>query len=1124
MKSSYPPGLPRPGRTFLVCLRLLSVVIGFACVRLFAADAPATGAIQGHVINGQNGNFLSKARVTVVGTSFEALTDDYGNYTLLKVPAGTVTVRAEYTGQTPVTADVNVSAGATANQDFMFNRAEAAATSGEGGVVKLNEFVVNSERYKNAQEIAVNEERYSVNLKNVVAADAFGYVTKGNVGEFVKFLPGVQVQYGGQYINPADAAYVSVRGYGADNTAIMIDGVPVSNPSPASLARAVGLDMLSINNASRVELTKVATPDMPANSAGGSINLISKSAFEYALPQTTIDLHASFNSTDTKIFKREQGPANKKTYHTLPSGNITYIRPISKTLGVTVTASSENNYTPSERAQQSWTYTPINYDLTSVGGVKGNLTNSQGNVSDLAHPFLKTAAVTDNPWNTFQRSFNTRVDWRPTPSQLIQANAGYSDYNGIQVSRKLGYTVTTPQDWGSDFVTGIWYPTGSKLSNPKETVNMQVQARDKQGFTTNAYLKYNFTRDLWRIDALASWSMSYGTYKDIENNHFSEVDMIINAGQISMNGIKDGMPSTILVKDRNGNTVDPTQLSNYGLDSFKAQSGIAHSRDTEKTYKADIERDLIFSRMSFTLKTGAERDESKQSKWGRGTGYQMAYVGPTLTAADVLDTSYTKNPGFNWPSQQWADTYKVYSIYQAHPEYFSTTDPSTVVNNYNSYVNQNKAILETKTAYYGMLTGRFFHNRLTIVGGARQQESKNDGRGPFTDSKWNYLKNPDGTLYVDPILKTTIRIDSATSALFTDPTIQGRLTSAHVWFPDHVIANPTTNIEARQLQLIPLRAIHVKQKAPAAPMIAAAFNITPNLVFKPSWSRTTTLPSYENGNAGILSGNGAYTINENDPHTLLLGGDGTIKVANPTLQPQKTDSYQAALSYYTKNGGSITGSYFYNKTNNAWITTDVYNTDPNYAAVLQGLGLSSDEYENWDIQTTINGDASSTNRGFELSVIQNLGILGSFGEHFNVFGNYSRKLMHPSTKPGVVSFADSSNETWAGGVRFGFSRFSASIRATSQNTVFTKGNAPSVSYNGVTYQLYQITPKMLKVDVGADYQFSKRWSMYLSANNVTNTKTLQRQYDTANIVPDYARMISDYRYGVIVTAGIIARF
>jgi len=93
----------------------------------------------------------------------------------------------------------------------------------------------------------------------VVAAEAYGHIADGNLGEFVKFLPGIQVTYGGTNQSDADATGISIRGYGADQTGIMIDGAPLSNPTAGSLTNQISLNMLSVNNASRIEVIKVPT-------------------------------------------------------------------------------------------------------------------------------------------------------------------------------------------------------------------------------------------------------------------------------------------------------------------------------------------------------------------------------------------------------------------------------------------------------------------------------------------------------------------------------------------------------------------------------------------------------------------------------------------------------------------------------------------------------------------------------------------------------------------------------------------------------------------------------------------------------------------------------------------------
>ena len=42
-----------------------------------------------------------------------------------------------------------------------------------------------------ASDIAVNEQRYAAEIKNVVSTDSFGDIADGNVGEFAKYMPGV---------------------------------------------------------------------------------------------------------------------------------------------------------------------------------------------------------------------------------------------------------------------------------------------------------------------------------------------------------------------------------------------------------------------------------------------------------------------------------------------------------------------------------------------------------------------------------------------------------------------------------------------------------------------------------------------------------------------------------------------------------------------------------------------------------------------------------------------------------------------------------------------------------------------------------------------------------------------
>jgi outer membrane receptor for ferrienterochelin and colicin len=94
----------------------------------------------------------------------------------------------------------------------------------EGETIQLDAFVVASTKETNASAIAINEQRFAANIKNVVAADEFGTVTEGNVGEFLKFLPGVTLDY-----TAADARSVAVRGMPAVGTGVTVDGFSIAN-------------------------------------------------------------------------------------------------------------------------------------------------------------------------------------------------------------------------------------------------------------------------------------------------------------------------------------------------------------------------------------------------------------------------------------------------------------------------------------------------------------------------------------------------------------------------------------------------------------------------------------------------------------------------------------------------------------------------------------------------------------------------------------------------------------------------------------------------------------------------------------------------------------------------------
>src|SRR5437016_9319247 len=98
--------------------RWLLALAGLALVLPNRAQSPASGTIEGRVLNPGTGEFVENARITIEGTSLETFSDSAGQYRLTHVPAGVARVRAFRTGAPAQTQSVTVNAGQTQQQDF----------------------------------------------------------------------------------------------------------------------------------------------------------------------------------------------------------------------------------------------------------------------------------------------------------------------------------------------------------------------------------------------------------------------------------------------------------------------------------------------------------------------------------------------------------------------------------------------------------------------------------------------------------------------------------------------------------------------------------------------------------------------------------------------------------------------------------------------------------------------------------------------------------------------------------------------------------------------------------------------------------------------------------------------
>ncbi|SFG66102.1 TonB-dependent receptor [Pseudomonas sp. NFACC45] len=121
---------------------------------------------------------------------------------------------------------------------------------------------------------ALKEQRSADSIKSVVHADGVAQLPDENVAEAVQRLPGISVER-----DQGEGRFVSVRGLGPDLNSVTINGTLV--PAPESERRAVALDVLPSELVQSLSVIKTLTPDMDANSLGGTVDVKSLSAFDH---------------------------------------------------------------------------------------------------------------------------------------------------------------------------------------------------------------------------------------------------------------------------------------------------------------------------------------------------------------------------------------------------------------------------------------------------------------------------------------------------------------------------------------------------------------------------------------------------------------------------------------------------------------------------------------------------------------------------------------------------------------------------------------------------------------------------------------------------------------------------
>ena len=299
------------------------------------------GVITGRIFNPNTGEYVRNAQIRIEETNQTAISEGGGEFRLAAVPSGRATLIVTYTGYRTATATVNVMSGTLVTQDFsLVSAIEGNETKGEA--IKLGQFVVSTEREGSAK--AIMDQRNSMNITNTVASDAFGDNAEGNVGEFLKHLPGVELD-----LFFGEVRTVRLGGLGSEYTSVTMDGIALAsvdaNNSGSGAARSFTMEMASLNSMESIEVSKTISADVDANAPAGTINLRTKRAFDRDGRRISWQANAVAHSEAMKL-SRSLGPdEGRASYKIRPGGIFEYSDVfLNKTLGIVLNVSESNVY------------------------------------------------------------------------------------------------------------------------------------------------------------------------------------------------------------------------------------------------------------------------------------------------------------------------------------------------------------------------------------------------------------------------------------------------------------------------------------------------------------------------------------------------------------------------------------------------------------------------------------------------------------------------------------------------------------------------------------------------------------------------------------------------------------
>ena len=220
------------------------------------SESGVKSSITGRVLD-SNKIPLPGATLILKESNQGVVTDHNGIYRINNITPGEYTLHVSYIGYESIDKKITLESSTTYTENIILT---------EG--LTLQEIVVQG--ILKEQSRALNQQKNNVNISNIVSSEQVGQFPDNNIGDALKRIPGINVQY-----DQGEARFGHIRGTAPEYNSVTINGERI--PSAEAEIRSIQLDLVPSDMVQTIEVNKVVTPDMEADAIGGSVNLVTRS-------------------------------------------------------------------------------------------------------------------------------------------------------------------------------------------------------------------------------------------------------------------------------------------------------------------------------------------------------------------------------------------------------------------------------------------------------------------------------------------------------------------------------------------------------------------------------------------------------------------------------------------------------------------------------------------------------------------------------------------------------------------------------------------------------------------------------------------------------------------------------